>query len=64
MFRNIQSYMGDTTPCDSSEGAGDEGTLCEILRCGRSNLHLACELYCQLVKQTHRCMNAETEVGC
>lgn len=63
MFRKIQIYMGDAPSCDSSEGPGDEATLRGILLCGRSNRHLACELYCQLVKQTHRCMNAENEVS-
>eukprot|EP00752_Nemacystus_decipiens_P016552 g14794.t1 len=61
MFRKIQSYMGDATADDLSEGPGDEATLRGILMCGRSNLQLACELYCQLVKQTHRCLNAENE---
>ncbi len=66
MFRQIQSYMGDASPSggeESAEAAGDEAVLRDILRCGRSNLHLACELYCQLVKQTHRCVDAEKEVG-
>eukprot|EP00903_Cladosiphon_okamuranus_P009901 g9403.t1 len=61
IFRKIQSYMGDSASGDSSEGPGDEATLRGILLCGRSNPHLACELYCQLVKQTHRCANAENE---
>lgn len=63
MFRNIQIYMGDAVPGDAVTKPGNESILRAILRCGRSNLHLACELYCQLVKQTHRCVNAENEVG-
>lgn len=55
--------MGDAASYEASEDPGDEATLRGILLCGRSDLHLACELYCQLVKQTHRCMNAEREVG-
>lgn len=63
MFRNIQIYMGDAAPGETAvERTGDERILRQIILCGRSDLHLACELYCQLVKQTHRCMDAENEV--
>lgn len=62
MFRKIQTYMGDVAADETPENPGDERTLQDILMCGRRNIHLACELYCQLIKQTHRCMNAENEV--
>lgn len=65
MFRNVQIYMGDASATGETvvDGPGAERTLRDILMCGRSNPHLAGELYCQLVKQTHLCMDVANEVG-
>lgn len=55
--------MGDAE-IDHNERArrGDDLALRGILKAGRVNMNLALELYCQLVKQTHRCRVPADEV--
>lgn len=63
MFQMIKLYMGDAEFAPGVRLTGDESTLEGIVEPARRNMHLATELYSQLLKQTHRCPFKENEVS-